>query len=205
MNYFLSKYLFKADRFEPNRFKKWLLFGLGMQNGFKTGSHKARQTVSWKIALINTKGQIWSNRRQENAMSELEHPNTWWWNPAQNQIARNGMKLTGSRCLLETARVPPIILTSLYVLKCTEIHYCFCQALHRQTDFNMKKGLHTQQMCNFSSSVMPHFIQRLLQDEIIFHRFLSALFILDKSNISTEPHAETCRFNYKFCCPQMVI
>lgn len=57
-NPFLSKYHFKAERFRPNSFKKRLLFGLVMQNGFITGFHKAKQAMSWKIALINTKGQI---------------------------------------------------------------------------------------------------------------------------------------------------
>lgn len=43
-----------------------------MQNGFVTGFHKAKQAMSWKIALINTEGQIWSNRRQGNAVTKLE-------------------------------------------------------------------------------------------------------------------------------------
>lgn len=44
-------FLKKTDRFKPNRIKKGLLFGLVMQNGFVTGFHKAKETVTWKITL----------------------------------------------------------------------------------------------------------------------------------------------------------
>lgn len=43
-----------------------------MQDGFITDFHKGKHTMSWKIALISTKGQIWSNRRQKNAVTKLE-------------------------------------------------------------------------------------------------------------------------------------
>lgn len=56
----------KADRFEPNSFKKGLFFGLVMQNGFITGFHKAKQCeITWKIALINTGLDLIKQKEEE--------------------------------------------------------------------------------------------------------------------------------------------
>lgn len=85
-----------------------LFLGSVMQDGFITDFHKAKHTMSWKIALVNTKGQIRSNRgRGMLTLYWKQSQHSMIPHLAQKQNTRNKKKMAGSLCCLATARSFP--------------------------------------------------------------------------------------------------